>query len=90
MDATAGDESLEDSELGRIIKARLAQMAQEHEDAKAKPAPPCKCRKCPSCRHAMHLGFIGWLYDHGHLQGDDYPEPLSESDRERLARHVLP
>lgn len=77
----------EDGDLAKIIQARLAQMAAETEAAKPKP---CTCRKCPSCKHAMHIGFIGWLYDHGYIEGDDYAEPLSESDRERLGRHVLP
>ena len=83
--AMAGDEGLDDGPLARAIRARLDQLAAEHEAAK-----PCTCRTCPSCKHAMHVGFIGWLYDHGYMEGDDYAVPLSESDRERLSRHVLP
>lgn len=81
----------EDGDLAKIIKARLEQMAQEHAESQAaKATKPCTCRKCPSCKHAMHIGFIAWLYDHGRIEGDDYPEPLTDEEKARLSRHVLP
>lgn len=75
----------DDDPLGTAIRRRLDEMAAEHEAAKAAKAP-CQCRKCPACKHAMHIGFIGWLYDHGYLPGDDYPEPLTPAEHDRLWR----
>lgn len=55
----------------------------------SEPMPDTKPWKMTE-RQRKRLGFGRWLYENGKLPGDDYAEPLSDEDKDRLAKHIVP
>lgn len=54
------------------------------------PEPPPEPPYEFSPRRLRHIEFQRWRYQQGAFADDDHPEPLSDDDKDRLARHVLP
>lgn len=69
---------------GKIYCAEHAPQPEPSEDIPETP----EWQMSP--RRRKHIDFQKFRYERGDMAGDDYPEPLTDSEADRLARHVLP
>lgn len=51
------------------------------------PEPPAYK---PTLRESRRMAFMVWLRERGDWDDDQHAEPLTDEERERIARHVIP